>query len=183
VELLIAMLDKFAIAFFVAGAVALPLCVIRYFRQYRLPGEGGCRSGSPLLREGPALRCWRFMFIAFLCGFALLHGMTSLLRREVVRFIGDAAGDEPILRINGEIIQQPAAYLSELAALRWYAPHHSHPERERIQLEIMRRHKSIALELGRDSQRQDEYWVFYPKYTITTDNEIGRIRTTVFDEY
>jgi len=37
--------------------------------------------------------------------------------------------------------------------------------------------------LGRDSGYAQECWVFYPKYRITSNNEIGRVTTPVFDEY
>ena len=37
--------------------------------------------------------------------------------------------------------------------------------------------------LGRDSGYAQEYWVFYPKHRITSNNEIGRVTTPVFDEY
>ena len=41
----------------------------------------------------------------------------------------------------------------------------------------------MTFELGRDSALPQEYWVFYPKYRVTSNYEIGRVTTPMFDQY
>jgi hypothetical protein len=50
--------------------------------------------------------------------------------------------------------------------------HHSHPTKK-IRVDINSEKGNITLELGRDSQIPEEYWVFYPKYRLTSNYEIG----------
>ena len=52
-----------------------------------------------------------------------------------------------------------------------------------IRVDIESGKGNLTLELGRDSGYAQEYWVFYPKYRVTLNNEIGRVTTAVFDEY
>jgi hypothetical protein len=42
---------------------------------------------------------------------------------------------------------------------------------------------SLILDLGRNSDLPNEYWVFSPVTGITSNNEIGRITTALFDHY
>ena len=43
--------------------------------------------------------------------------------------------------------------------------------------------QQLVLRLARDSGDPKEYWVFFPKYGITSSSEIGRIKTSSFDSY
>jgi hypothetical protein len=52
-----------------------------------------------------------------------------------------------------------------------------------IRVDIETDKGTLTLQLGRDSGYAQEYWVFYPKYRITSNNEIGRVTTPLFDEY
>jgi hypothetical protein len=52
-----------------------------------------------------------------------------------------------------------------------------------IRVDIESEKGNLTLELGRDSGYAQEYWVFYPKYHVTSNNEIGRVTTPVFDDY
>jgi hypothetical protein len=70
------------------------------------------------------------------------------------------------------------AVINELKKVRSLSDHHSHPERT-IQIEIIRKNDVLKIKLGRDSQNQNEYWVFIDG----SSNEIGRILTDYFDEY
>jgi hypothetical protein len=63
-----------------------------------------------------------------------------------------------------------------------FQAHHSHPTK-RISVEVCAKSPRLLLSLGRDSDDTQEYWVFWPKYCVTTYNEIGRIRTPLFDSY
>jgi len=94
----------------------------------------------------------------------------------------DALDGRYQLSLNGTSVRNPDDILLALRNLRWLPAHHSNPT-NRINVEISRDSCQIVLSLARDSGNPREYWVFYPKYYLTTYNEIGRIVTPVFDNY
>jgi hypothetical protein len=60
--------------------------------------------------------------------------------------------------------------------------HHSHPTKK-IHIEVERNGQVMNFNLGRDSQNPQEYWVFFPKYRVSSMYEIGRITTSALDGY
>lgn len=105
---------------------------------------------------------------------------TSLSRREVLEFLRDAQA------LNVYVNSRPAPNADEIVAalktLQPVAAHHSHPTRM-IKIELHSDNRVVTIECGRDSANAQEYWVFYPKYGITSNNEIGRITTSALDSY
>lgn len=120
-----------------------------------------------------------FVGSALLILFIVLSA-TSLSRREVLEFISDAQ------TLNVYVNNQPASNSDEIVAalktLQPVAAHHSHPTRM-IKIELHSDNRVVTIECGRDSASAQEYWVFYPKYGITSNNEIGRITTSALDSY
>jgi hypothetical protein len=106
--------------------------------------------------------------------------VTSLSRREVLKFISDAQA------LKVYVNNQPASNSDEIiAALKTLQPvtaHHSHPTRM-IRIELHSDTGVVTIECGRDSANAQEYWVFYPKHGITSNNEIGRITTSALNSY
>lgn len=102
-------------------------------------------------------------------------------RTEALNFLQGLSGHYDVY-INQRSISDSATVISALKALSPAVPHHSHPT-NRIQVDIQNEKGTLHLELRRDSDNLQEYWVYYPKYTVTSNNEIGRINTTVFDAY
>jgi hypothetical protein len=80
--------------------------------------------------------------------------------------------------INGKSMGNPDQVLTTLKSLHWIFPHHS---TRTIGVEISDQSHGLVLWLCRDSGDPREYWVFYPKYRITSHNEVGRIVTPLFD--
>src|SRR5258707_1969189 len=125
--------------------------------------------------------------VLFFAGSIIIVGtmaklMTWRSRAEPLDFLHKVSGNNKVY-----VNYQPAHDADRvLSALKQIAPqligHHSHPTR-RIRVDIQSEQGSLPLELGRDSGYAQEYWVFYPKYRVTSENEIGRITTPVFDEY
>jgi hypothetical protein len=101
-------------------------------------------------------------------------------RDEVLSFIGN--DDSYRVIIDGQKTVDPGPYITELRKITNLAAHHSHPNR-RINIEIIKSDKKLLLILGQDSQYKNEFWVFYPKYRHTSLNEIGRVRTNLFDNH
>ena len=70
-----------------------------------------------------------------------------------------------------------------LASLNMIEPHHSHPLDKSYYLKVITKNDSIILELVPDSDVKNEYWVFNKKYKTTSMNELGQIRTNLFNDY
>jgi hypothetical protein len=102
--------------------------------------------------------------------------------QDRVRETLDAFDERSQISINATPAPNPKDILLALKALRPLSAHHSSPTK-RINVHISEGSHRIALSLARDSSDPREYWVFYPKYYITKNNEIGRIVTPVFDNY
>ena len=91
-----------------------------------------------------------------------------------------SAGNCPVL-INGREVPHAAEVLNTLKKLRDLPAHHSSPSKK-FSVEVGGPAK-VSLVLARDSGDPHEYWVFYPRYWITRYNEIGRLKTALFDAY
>ena len=105
---------------------------------------------------------------------------TSLARREVLGFITDAQALK--VYVNSQLAPNSDEIVTALKTLQPVAAHHSRPT-TMIKLDLHSDNGVVTIECGRDSANAQEYWVFYPKYGITSNNEIGRITTSAFNSY
>jgi hypothetical protein len=134
---------------------------------------------------GPASRVASLSFVAFVLSvviglFVSAMGV-SIARYEIIDKL-HAAGDDCQISINGKPAQNPNQILAVLRTFRSSPAHHSHPTHA-INIHISCGAEPMTLRLARDSDDPIEYWVFFPKYGITSTNEIGRIKTSAFDSY
>jgi len=118
---------------------------------------------------------------AVLIAIVVAETMASLSRAEAVTFIQQLSGNYRV-SVNHQPVTNPDGMIAALKQISPELAHHSHPTK-RIRVEIQTEKGDWTLELGRDSDFPQEYWVFYPKYRVTSNNEIGRITAPVFDEY
>ena len=66
--------------------------------------------------------------------------------------------------------------LGAIRSVKDIKAHHSHPVNTiDIQIFVSNNTKPVHLSLSKDSQRPNEYWVFWPAYS--NENEVGRIQT------
>jgi hypothetical protein len=107
--------------------------------------------------------------------------IASRSRAEALSFLRDLSGNYKVY-VNSQPGHDPDKIVSALKAIAPELAHHSHPKKM-IRVDIESGKGNLTLELGRDSGYAQEYWVFYPKYRVTLNNEIGRVTTAVFDEY
>jgi hypothetical protein len=140
------------------------------------------KSGDPSARRpGYPLKSMS-AFAVPVCVLLLLSAiLASMVRSEVARFISDA-GDGAVVRIDHEVVPNPRPILDELGRMSSYFPHHSSPK-DAIEVEVESGGSVLKIVLRRDSDRPNEYWVFYPRYRATSMREIGRITTDLFDAY
>jgi len=119
--------------------------------------------------------------VPFVFIFILGSQMESRISDKVKRFLNEASVGT-IVCIDRQPTKNPEWVINELKKIMPLPDHHSHATK-RINIELIDGDKKIVIELGRDSDRAQEYWVFYPEYGYTSKNEIGRIITDIFDDY
>ena len=175
------MLDILNILFYVLSGtaiIALPFMVVNHVKYVKVSAANRSRI-VPLPAKFP-VKSVMFFVGPIILAIIIAQIVTSYGRYEVLSFLRELSGDYKIY-VNAKPSHQPqkiAAALKEVAP-QW--GHHSHPTKM-IPVEIQSDNGSLTLELGRDSGYAQEYWVFYPKYGITSNNEIGRVTTSVFNE-
>jgi hypothetical protein len=130
-----------------------------------------------------------YKFIPFICFFVapilfillLSSLMTWLIRGEVKGFLGDLSSDMVIM-INDKPVKNPGLIIAELSKVASLPAHHTRYTKK-FRVEVVSHDRSLTIELGRDSNNTQEYWLFYPGYHYTSNNEFGRIITTTFNDY
>jgi hypothetical protein len=154
-------LDYIAGVAFVAALVALPFSFYYFLRQ---PIRSALLLGLPMILL-----------------FCVCDGSQRHARDRVLETLG-AFDERSQISINATPAPNPKDVLLALKTLHPLLAHHSSPTK-RINVEISEGSHHIALSLARDSGDPREYWVFYPKYYITQNNEIGRVVSPLFDNY
>ena len=140
-------------------------------RPLNRPGSG--RSEFPI-------KSVSFFLVSTLTAIVLATVMTTYARRDVLNFIQGLSGNYKVY-INRQQVQEPDKIISALREIQPYSMHHSHPTK-RIRIDILSDGRDLTLELARDSDRPQEYWVFCSPESVTSNNEIGRITTSAFDD-
>jgi len=112
----------------------------------------------------------------------ILSGLIESSGRLKVKNILDSFNENAEVYINDKRSPKALDIISALSKLDSLPAHHSH-DMEHFQVRIKDRDRELVLELGQDSKRSDEYWVYYPKYKSTKYNEIGKISTNIFKDY
>jgi hypothetical protein len=135
--------------------------------------------------SGPASRLASVSFVVFVlsivvCLLASATGV-SIARYEVIDRLREV-GDNCEISINGKLVQHPKEILAVFRSFRVFPAHHSSPTHA-MNINIRWGSEQLVLRLARDSGDPKEYWVFFPKYSITSSSEIGRIKTSAFDSY
>jgi hypothetical protein len=120
-------------------------------------------------------------FIPIIMIFILSFTVKKIVRHEVKTWLENVS-DDAIVSINDEVIRKPQTVIDELRKLAVRPAHHSHATK-RIRVAITDNDQGLVIDLGRDSQLPQEYWVFYLGYRHTKVNEIGRITTSLFENF
>ncbi|XHR29089.1 MAG: hypothetical protein ACFUZC_00705 [Chthoniobacteraceae bacterium] len=163
-----------------AVLLALPILLVNWFRYMRQVNAN--RSLRPHLEQG-TIPAKSVMFFVLSIGTVMCVASISQNRAhdEVLKMLGSMPADATV-SVNGKIAPDRDVLMQTLQTLHWQAAHHSHPARA-IHIEISAPGRHLALVLKRDSSNPQEYWVFLPRYMITSKNEIGRINSGIFEAY
>lgn len=162
---------------FAAAIVALPFLLVnwwKYIKDRPLNRLVTVRAGFPTKSVG-------FFLISACTAMAVASVMTTYARGEALNFL-QSLPENYTVYVNQKQVPDPEKMISSLQEITPYWAHHSHPT-TRIRVEVRSDARELTLELGRDSDNPQEYWVFYLAHGVTANNEIGRITTSAFDEY
>lgn len=163
-----------------AGAtsiIALPFLLVnwaKYMKTQPVNRLVAVRTGFPT-------KSVSFFLISTLTVGVVASVMTTYARHDALNFIESLSGNYTVY-VNQQQVRDPDKMISALKEIAPYWAHHSHPTK-RIRVDIHSDERDLALELGRDSDNPQEYWVFYLGHSVTSNNEIGRITTDTFDGY
>jgi hypothetical protein len=133
------------------------------------------------VRAGFPAKSVSFFFFSFVTAMVAASIITTYARRDALNFIQNLSGNYTV-DVNQQRVRDSDIVISALKEITPYWAHHSHPT-TRIRVDIRSDTGGLTLELGRDSDNPQEYWVFYPEHGVTSNTEIGRITTAAFDEY
>jgi hypothetical protein len=176
-------MDTLNVIFYCAAAtslMALPFLLVNWVR-YGFKMRSPCGGGIVRAPAKFPIKSTVFFLLPILIVDAISNFMTTSARDEVLKFISGLSGHYTV-DVNLQRVDDADKIISALKGIAPVWAHHSHPTRK-IRVDIQGGHGDLTLELGRDSGNPNEYWVFQPEYGVTSNNEIGRITTSVFDAY
>jgi hypothetical protein len=163
----------------VIAVVALPFLVVNWFRYTTARMKNRTRF-VPLPAKFPT-KSVGFFVVPIIVSITLGEIVRWRSRAEALAFLSELPGTY-IIYVDSQPAREPDKIVAALKTAAREPGHHSHPTK-RIRIDIHSEKGNLTLELGRDSDRRQEYWVFYPKYLVTSDSEIGRVTTPIFDEH
>ena len=172
-------LDVLANILFVVPFIVLPFLLVNWVRYVKVGAENKS-TFAPRPVRFPLMSVLLFVGPIIMVS-VISEIMASRSRAEALSFLGGWSRNHTVY-VNSQPSQDADRVVKALKEVAPQPAHHSHPTK-RIRVEIESKDGNLILELGRDSSYGQEYWVFYPKYRATSENEIGRITTPVFDSY
>lgn len=133
------------------------------------------------VRTGFPIKTVTVFVLSILTAIVAATILTNAARNEALSFLEKVSGTYQVY-VDGREAANPDKIVSALKQTAPTEAHHSHPTK-RILVEIRSDQGTLQLELGRDSDRPQEYWVFFSKHSVMSSSEIGRITTAAFDGY
>jgi hypothetical protein len=121
------------------------------------------------------------VFLIFLIGLGIVS-LIEIRAKNELQIILDTQNIKII--IDGKVLENGSRkeIIEILSTVERVSAHHSHPTKEIIiELEYIDQFSKIYL--NKDSEIENEYWVFWDKYELTQNNEIGRITSSKIKDY
>ncbi len=159
--------------------IALPFLFVNWARYMKARADNRSRL-VPVPLKMP-VKSVLFFVAPIVIAIAIAEIVAARSRVEALNFLRNVSGNYKVY-VNSQLARDPDGIISALKTTAPQLAQHSHPTKM-IRVDIENERGTLTLQLGRDSGYAQEYWVFYPKYRITLNNEIGRVTTPVFDEY
>ena len=161
---------------FAAAIIALPFLLVNWMKYMKAQPVN-----KLVVRHAFPTKSVGFFLIPTLTVVVVATVMTTYARHDALKFIQSLSGNYTVY-VNHEQVADSDKIISALKGIAPYSAHHSHPTK-RIHVVIRSAVRDLTLELGRDSDNAQEYWVFYLEHSAIENSEIGRITTPAFDEY
>lgn len=89
------------------------------------------------------------------------------------------------VRLNGELLRDPARVLAALGSVHHVPAHHSGPTAP-IQVDLSQGASTVQVVIARDSERPTEFWVYWPGpnwHRNELGQDAGRITSADLDEF
>ncbi len=102
-------------------------------------------------------------------------------RTQTSQFLNSMSPEYKV-EVNGKELRDKKGFTDTVQNLYSTIGHHSHPT-ESLFIDVTDKKGHLKLLAAKDSDQPDEYWIFYPSFETLKRNEIGRIRTHLFDSY
>ena len=162
---------------FVTALITLPFLLINWVMYLKAQPTNRLVA----VRTGFPTKSVTIFFVSILIAIVSASIVTISVRNEALSFLEGTSGSYRV-HVDGREPANPDKIISALKQLGPKEAHHSHPTK-RILVEIQNDQGALTLELGRDSDNPQEYWVFSTKGVVPSSREIGRITTAEFDGY
>ena len=162
---------------FVTALITLPFLLINWVMYVKAQPTNRLVA----VRTGFPTKSVTIFVLSILIAIVAATIVTTAVRNEALNFLESTSGNYRVY-VDGQEPANPDKIISALKQLGPKDAHHSHPTK-RILVEIQNDHGALTLELGRDSDNPQEYWVFSTKGAVPPSREIGRITTAEFDGY
>ena len=162
---------------FATALITLPFLVVNWVMYLKAQPTNRLVA----VRAGFPIKTVAIFVLSILTAIVTATIVTTAVRHEALNFLEGSAANYRV-HVDGREIANPDKMISALKQIAPTEAHHSHPTK-RILVEIRSDQGTLQLELGRDSDRPQEYWVFSTKGLVPSSKEIGRITTAEFDGY
>jgi hypothetical protein len=107
----------------------------------------------------------------------------GVVRWEVNSFLDGYEPAKYSVYVNDTLINDPWELIEGMRTRkRVRLRHHSHGEHE-IGIKVVGKEDSLILNLERDSNAENEYWLFYPKYKFSAGNNFERVIIKGLERY
>ncbi len=168
-------------AFYLCGAIALvtlPFMLVNTVRAtYKLP-----QRPTALQRwESMPKKSMMLFGGSIILGILLSTVVSAFAQRDALAFLTALTGPH-IVTVDGRPIMNEGTIVADLKAVHYALGHHSHPTKT-LRVSVDEGGKTLELNLGRDSQEPQEYWVYVTNSRFRAGSEIGRIVTSALDGY
>jgi hypothetical protein len=138
---------------FAGSIISLPFLLVNWARYMKARPV----DRLTVVRFGFPIKSVSFFLISCLVLILVASVMTTYARHDTLEFIKNLSGKYSV-SVNDQEVGDSVKVISALREISSYWPHHSHPTK-RIRVLIRSDSRAMALELGRDSDNPQEYWV------------------------
>jgi len=168
--------DTFSVVSPALIAIAVIVWIIAVIAQLRR-----VKTTDPL-KKAKATRVFFIALLSFMGIIAVCFLITGIVKSEAQNEVAaQLAGEIVSVQINGKPLVDSKQLITDIRQLNMSPSyHHSHPTHS-IRVVLQTKDGDLKLNLARDSGDQQEYWVFYPQFKITSMNEVGKISTSALD--